>query len=272
MQKNRREGRCDAETIRRSSRPPDTRRTAPASHDEAPGARSSRSDAVAVPRAALDAAAAPVESLAARRRCPACKKSARWDRGGGADAARADAGAGSRKLVEGARRQRPGRRSYGAGKWNDPADPRAPARRRAGLRRALAQDDLGGERGADAVRPGLWASGTAYAKQDAKRALATWSDVARTNLEMLKLAARRRLARAATTRSTGRSRGRSSSATSRARRQPPWPDRGGARERPQAGRSARRRTERRSRRRRSPTREEEARLSGAHAAQESTSA
>src|SRR5262249_14758083 len=34
----------------------------------------------------------------------------------------------------------------------------------------------------------LWASGTAYAKQDPKQALATWSALRATNLEMLKLA------------------------------------------------------------------------------------
>jgi uncharacterized damage-inducible protein DinB len=34
----------------------------------------------------------------------------------------------------------------------------------------------------------LWASGTAYAKQDAKQAFATWSALRTTNLEMLKLA------------------------------------------------------------------------------------
>jgi len=41
----------------------------------------------------------------------------------------------------------------------------------------------------------LWASGTAYAKQDAKRALATWSALRATNLEMLKLAGKAALAR-----------------------------------------------------------------------------
>ena len=41
----------------------------------------------------------------------------------------------------------------------------------------------------------LWASGTAYAKQDAKQALATWSALRTTNLEMLKLAGKPALAR-----------------------------------------------------------------------------
>jgi uncharacterized damage-inducible protein DinB len=41
----------------------------------------------------------------------------------------------------------------------------------------------------------LWASGTAYAKQDAKQALATWSTLRATNLEMLKLAGKTALSR-----------------------------------------------------------------------------
>jgi uncharacterized damage-inducible protein DinB len=41
----------------------------------------------------------------------------------------------------------------------------------------------------------LWASGTAYAKQDAKQALATWSLLRATNLEMLKLAGKSALSR-----------------------------------------------------------------------------
>lgn len=41
----------------------------------------------------------------------------------------------------------------------------------------------------------LWATGTAYAKQDGKQALATWSALRATNLEMLKLAGKAALAR-----------------------------------------------------------------------------
>lgn len=41
----------------------------------------------------------------------------------------------------------------------------------------------------------LWASGTVYAKQDAKQALATWSALRATNLEMLKLAGKAALSR-----------------------------------------------------------------------------
>ena len=137
-------------------------------------------------------AAAPVEMLDART-CPACKKTHEIS-----DAAAAKALAQSpaklAKLVKGL--DAAGwKRSYGPGKWS--------------IRQILAH--LRDCEMVYAVRwrkmiseenavltpfdQDLWASGTAYAKQDAKQALATWSALRATNLEMLKLAGKESLAR-----------------------------------------------------------------------------
>ena len=149
---------------------------------------------IAAPSAAPSeaAGAAPVESLDPRV-CPACKKTHTV-----ADAAAmkglAQSPARLAKLVKGLDANG-WKRSYGPGKWT--------------IRQILAH--LRDCEMVYAVRwrkmiseenavltpfdQDLWASGTAYAKQDAKQALATWSALRATNLEMLKLAGKPALAR-----------------------------------------------------------------------------
>ena len=167
----------------------DTTATAPATPPTSP---------VVAPIAAPSAApsetpgAAPVESLDPRL-CPACKQTH-----DGTEAAAmkglAQSPARLAKLVKGLDANG-WKKSYGPGKWS--------------IRQILAH--LRDCEMVYAVRwrkmiseenavltpfdQDLWASGTAYAKQDAKQALATWSALRTTNLEMLKLAGKPALAR-----------------------------------------------------------------------------
>jgi uncharacterized damage-inducible protein DinB len=167
----------------------DTTATAPAAPPTSPVVAP-----IAAPSAATFAAsgAAPVESLDPRL-CPACKKTH-----AGTEAAAmkrlAQSPAKLAKLVKGLDANG-WKKSYGPGKWT--------------IRQILAH--LRDCEMVYAVRwrkmiseenavltpfdQDLWASGTAYAKQDAKRALATWSALRATNLEMLKLAGKAALAR-----------------------------------------------------------------------------
>lgn len=160
----------------------DTTAVAPATPPTSPVAAP-----IAAPAAASFAApgATPVESLDPRV-CPACKKTH-----DGTEAAAMKRLAQSpvrlAKLVKGLDANG-WKRSYGPGKWS--------------IRQILAH--LRDCEMVYAVRwrkmiseenavltpfdQDLWASGTAYAKQDAKQALATWSALRATNLEMLKLA------------------------------------------------------------------------------------
>ena len=167
----------------------DTTATAPATPPTSP---------VVAPIAAPSAApsetpgAAPVESLDPRL-CPACKQTHEV---GEAVAMKQLAQSPARlaKLVKGLDANG-WKKSYGPGKWS--------------IRQILAH--LRDCEMVYAVRwrkmiskenavltpfdQDLWASRTAYAKQDAKQALATWSALRTTNLEMLKLAGKPALAR-----------------------------------------------------------------------------